>query len=97
MHTRTRRAACAGAALALLAAVPLASAQDRNLETLKQFRVATTDLNIPTVPQTGRNADAIREMHNVTTSTASPTRVIRPAHHRGPAVGKRSTRLRETQ
>jgi glucose/arabinose dehydrogenase len=47
--------------LALLAAAPAASAQDRNLETLKQFRVATTDLNIPTVPQTGRNADAIRE------------------------------------
>jgi len=28
---------------------------------MKQFKVATTDLNIPTVPQTGRNADAIRE------------------------------------
>lgn len=32
-----------------------------NLATLKQFRVATTDLNIPEVPQEGRKADAIRE------------------------------------
>ena len=31
-----------------------------NLEKLKQFRVATTDLDIPTVPQGGANADAIR-------------------------------------
>lgn len=45
-----------GAALALLPA----QAQP-NIEKLKQFKVATTDLNIPTVPQTGRNADAIRE------------------------------------
>jgi len=37
-----------------------ASAQGQNLEKLKQFKVATTDLNIPTVPQTGKNADAIR-------------------------------------
>jgi glucose/arabinose dehydrogenase len=54
-------AACIGAALALLAAAPMLFAQDKNLETLKQFRVATTDLNSPVVPQTGRNADAIRE------------------------------------
>ena len=32
----------------------------RNLATLQQMKVATTDLNIPTIPQTGRNADAIR-------------------------------------
>lgn len=31
-----------------------------NLSTLKQMKVATTDLNIPPVPQDGRNADAIR-------------------------------------
>lgn len=31
-----------------------------NLSTLKQMKVATTDLNIPLVPQEGRNADAIR-------------------------------------
>ena len=32
-----------------------------NIEKLKQMKVATTDLNIPVVPQTGKNADAIRE------------------------------------
>jgi glucose/arabinose dehydrogenase len=48
----------AAAALALAAAPALAQP---NLEKLKQFRVATTDLNIPVVPQTGRNADAIKE------------------------------------
>jgi len=31
-----------------------------NIEKLKQMKVATTDLNIPVIPQTGRNADAIR-------------------------------------
>ena len=41
-----------------LAAVPAIAQQ--NLEKLKQMKVATTDLNIPVVPQTGRNADAIR-------------------------------------
>jgi len=46
----------AAAALALCGA---ATAQ-QNLETLKQFRVATTDLNIPTVAQTGRKADQLR-------------------------------------
>lgn len=38
-----------------------AVAQPQNLEKLKQFKVSGTDLNIPPVPQTGRNADAIRE------------------------------------
>lgn len=32
-----------------------------NLATLKQMKVATTDLNIPSIPQEGKNADAIRE------------------------------------
>jgi glucose/arabinose dehydrogenase len=32
-----------------------------NLDKLKQMRVATTDLNIPTIAQAGSNADAIRE------------------------------------
>jgi len=31
-----------------------------NLATLQQMKVATTDLNIPVVPQEGKNADAIR-------------------------------------
>ena len=32
-----------------------------NLEKLKQMKVATTDLNMPVVMQTGANADAIKE------------------------------------
>lgn len=50
------------AALALAAAALLAlpAAAQTNIEKLQQFKVATTDLNIPVVPQTGRNADAIR-------------------------------------
>jgi glucose/arabinose dehydrogenase len=51
-------ALCAAAALA---AAPCALAQDANLAKLKQFRVSGVDLNIPPVPQTGANADAIRE------------------------------------
>ncbi len=58
MKTRTLRrlavAMCAAAAALPLAAQP-------NLEKLKQFKVATTDLNIPVVPQTGANANAIKE------------------------------------
>ena len=38
-----------------------AQAPSPNFEKLKQMKVATTDLNIPVVPQTGKNADAIRE------------------------------------
>ena len=38
-----------------------AQSQGQNLEKLKQMKVATTDLNIPVVPQSGKNADAIRE------------------------------------
>ncbi|HSB25725.1 MAG TPA: sorbosone dehydrogenase, partial [Burkholderiaceae bacterium] len=32
-----------------------------SIEKMKQFKVATTDLNLPTVPQEGKNAAAIRE------------------------------------
>ena len=45
------------AALTLAAALPAAA---QNIETLKKMKVATTDLNIPVVPQTGRNADALK-------------------------------------
>ena len=48
------------AAAALACAVTFPALAQQNLEKLKQFKVATTDLNIPVVPQTGRNADAIR-------------------------------------
>jgi glucose/arabinose dehydrogenase len=54
----------AGVPLSLLSALlfsGLAGAQDTNIQKLQQMKVATTDLNIPLVPQTGRNADAIRE------------------------------------
>jgi glucose/arabinose dehydrogenase len=36
-------------------------AQDATIQKLQQMKVATTDLNIPLVPQTGKNADTIRE------------------------------------
>src|SRR5256714_9110416 len=51
------------APMAVLAAASSASAQAPapNLEKLKQFKVSGTDLNIPTVPQTGKSADALRE------------------------------------
>ena len=48
----------AAAALVFVATLP---AQAQNIEKLKQMRVATTDLNIPLVPQTGKNADQLRE------------------------------------
>ena len=47
-------------ATALAAAISLPAVAQPNLEKLKQMKVATTDLNIPLVPQTGKNADAIR-------------------------------------
>lgn len=45
---------------AVAAAVSLGAQAQQNIEKLKQMKVATTDLNIPVVPQTGKNADAIR-------------------------------------
>jgi glucose/arabinose dehydrogenase len=48
------------AAAAALLGLTLA-AQAQNIEKLKQMKVATTDLNIPTVPQEGKNAAAIRK------------------------------------
>jgi glucose/arabinose dehydrogenase len=61
MSTRTSRN-CGVLALALAAALALpAQSQPTTLDKLKQFKVSGTDPNIPTVPQTGQNADAIRE------------------------------------
>jgi glucose/arabinose dehydrogenase len=57
MHLSSRAAV---ATAALLVAAPALGAP-QNLEKLKQFKVSGTDLNIPPVPQTGTNADAIRE------------------------------------
>jgi glucose/arabinose dehydrogenase len=48
-------------AAAVAAGLASAAVAQPNLEKLKQFRVATTDLNIPVVPQSGPNAAAIRE------------------------------------
>ncbi len=47
-------------AVALACALAQPAAAQQNIEKLKQMKVATTDLNIPLVPQTGKNADAIR-------------------------------------
>jgi glucose/arabinose dehydrogenase len=49
------------AALALASLPAAAQMRPDNLQNLKQFKVSGTDLNIPPVQQTGRNADAIRE------------------------------------
>lgn len=51
-------AAASAALLSCLLATPAAAQQ--TIEKLKQMKVATTDLNIPVVPQAGRNADALR-------------------------------------
>ncbi|RYY69525.1 MAG: sorbosone dehydrogenase, partial [Comamonadaceae bacterium] len=45
--------------LAGLAATAGAQAPRDNLENLKQMKVSGVDLNIPPVPQEGRNADAL--------------------------------------
>ncbi|MFM7000157.1 MAG: sorbosone dehydrogenase, partial [Limnohabitans sp.] len=46
-------------AVAALAATN-ASAQDKNLSTLQRMGNTATNMNIPVVPQEGKNADAIR-------------------------------------
>ena len=49
-------------ALATMLIVPSSAAlAQQNIEKLKQFKTSGTDLNIPPVPQTGKNVDAIRE------------------------------------
>ncbi len=48
------------AVAALACAMALPAAAQQNIDKLKQMKVATADLNIPVVPQTGRNADAIK-------------------------------------
>jgi glucose/arabinose dehydrogenase len=53
-------------AAALLAAATAAASAgsalaQTNIQKLQQFKVATADLNIPVVPQTGSNANAIKE------------------------------------
>ena len=48
-------------AVGALFAMAAPSMAQQNIEKLKKFQVATTDLNIPVVAQSGRNADAIRD------------------------------------
>ena len=50
--------ASVAAAAAFVAAPAMAQ---QNIEKLKQMKVATTDLNLPLVPQTGPNANASRK------------------------------------
>ncbi|MFM1859105.1 MAG: hypothetical protein RL133_605 [Pseudomonadota bacterium] len=58
MITMKKSAVAAAVAAALLGGSVWAAPD--NLSTLKQMKVATTDLNIPVVAQEGKNADAIR-------------------------------------
>ena len=54
-------AAAAVVILATLGAALPAQAQQQNIEKLKQMKVSGTDPNIPTVAQTGKNADQLRD------------------------------------
>ncbi len=58
---RRHTAAALFAAAATLAATGLLPAQAQNLDKLKQMKVSGTDLNIPPVPQTGPNTEAIKK------------------------------------
>jgi len=65
MPARAPRLAPLGAAALVLAGLAHAQApapqMPANIDKLKQFKVSGTDLNIPPVPQEGRNANALRE------------------------------------
>ncbi len=50
-----------GALASAFALVTASAVAQTNIEKLKQMKVATTDLNIPLVSQTGSNANAIKE------------------------------------
>ena len=56
-----RRNALALAVAAVAASFATLAVAQSNIDKLKQFKVSGTDPNLPTVAQTGRNADAIRE------------------------------------
>ena len=58
----TRKLLALSALAASLATAGLnAQAQSTSIEKMKQFKVATTDLKLPTVAQEGRNAEAIKK------------------------------------
>lgn len=60
MPTTPFRPLAAAALIALFGALP-AQAQQQNIDKLKQMKVSGTDPSIPLVPQTGKNADLLRE------------------------------------
>jgi glucose/arabinose dehydrogenase len=60
LHGITRHLG-AGVAASLLMAIALPAAAQQNIDKLKQMKVSGTDPNIPTVPQTGKDADQLRE------------------------------------
>ena len=57
-YRSTFAVACVTAATSLTVGSAMAQS---NIQKLQQMKVATTDLNIPVVPQTGANANAIKE------------------------------------
>jgi glucose/arabinose dehydrogenase len=59
-ETTMTRSRLLAAAAALAAVGPLPAHAQANIDKLKQMKVASSDLNIPLVAQTGKNADAIR-------------------------------------
>jgi len=48
-------------ASAAMLVLPMAATAQQNIENLKQMKVSGVDPSMPPVPQTGKNADAIRE------------------------------------
>ena len=61
MHIKKTVIAGLVAAAFPLSFVGMPASAQQNIEKLKQMKVSGTDLNIPTVPQEGKNAAAIRE------------------------------------
>ena len=60
-HSLSFRAACVAALLALASPGAFSQTAGSNIEKLKQMKVSGSDPNIPLLPQTGKNADQLRE------------------------------------
>ena len=61
MRNKVNRLLAALAGAAMASTVMAQTTAPANIDKLKQMKVATADLNIPLVAQTGANADAIKE------------------------------------
>ncbi len=61
MQTKIKGLLVALAGMGMASLVAAQAVAPANIDKLKQMKVATTDLNIPVVAQTGANADAIKE------------------------------------